>query len=96
MLTMAQLESRRQEILAIAMGHGASHVRVFGSVARGDAGDQSDLDLLVRMEQGRSLLDRIALIQDLEDLLQHPVDVVNEKAIPAPICLRVIQEARLL
>lgn len=68
---------KRAQILEIAAKHGAFNVRVFGSVARGEATDVSDVDFLVDFEQGRSLLDRIGLIQDLGDLLARKVDVVH-------------------
>ena len=63
---------------SLAERRGARNIRVFGSVARGEAGPESDLDLLVEMEPGRSLLDHIALIQDLEEVLGCRVDVVTE------------------
>ena len=66
----------RDEILAIAQRHGASNVRVFGSVARGEAGPDSDVDILVDLELGRSLLDHAQLQIDLEALLGRKVDVV--------------------
>ncbi len=87
------LKSKRQEILAIAARHGARNVRVFGSVARGKAGPESDLDILVEMEPGRSLMDHIALMQDLEDLLGRKVDVVSDKALHWYIRDRVLAEA---
>lgn len=68
----------REQILRIAAEHGASRVRVFGSVARGEALEGSDLDLLVGLEPGRSLLDHVALKQDLEELLGCRVDVLVE------------------
>lgn len=74
----AELNKHRDVILKIAAGHGARDVRVFGSVARGTASETSDLDLLVVMEPGRTLLDLVALNQDLEDALGRPVDVVSE------------------
>lgn len=74
-------ERVRTEILRIASSHGAIGVRVFGSVARGDATAGSDLDLLVKMKPGASLLDLIAIKQDLEDLLGIRVDIVTEKAL---------------
>lgn len=87
------LKSKRQEILAIAARHGAHNVRIFGSVARGEAGSESDLDILVEMEPGRSLMDHVALMQDLEDLLQRKVDVVSERALHWYIRDRVLAEA---
>jgi len=64
---------------SLAERRGARNIRVFGSVARGEAGPESDLDLLVEMEPGRSLLDHIALIQDLEEVLGCRVDVVPRR-----------------
>jgi len=87
------LESKREEILRIAARHGARNVRIFGSVARGEAGSDSDVDFLVELEEGRSLLDHVALLQDLEDILCRRVDVVNEKALHWYIRERVRQEA---
>jgi len=75
------LHDRREEILKIAASHGATHVRLFGSRARGEAVGASDVDLLVRLDPGRTLLDLVAIKQDLEDLLGCPVDVVTEEAI---------------
>ena len=93
MVTLASLRERRDDILRLARAHGASRVRVFGSVARGQAGGRSDLDLLVRMAPDRSLLDRIALTHDLEDLLGTSVDVVNERAVHDLIRNEVLAEA---
>jgi len=72
---MATLRRRRSEILAAAARHGASNVRVFGSVVRGEARPGSDVDLLVDMEPGRSLLDLAGLHLELEDLLGFPVEI---------------------
>jgi predicted nucleotidyltransferase len=70
MVTLDTLRAeRREEILRIAARHGTHNVRVFGSVARGDADEESDLDLLVAWEQGRSLLDHARLVEDLQELL---------------------------
>jgi predicted nucleotidyltransferase len=73
------LETKREDILRLAKQYGAYNVRVFGSVARGDADEQSDIDLLVDMEAGRSLLDLVGLWMDLEELLGCKVDVVTER-----------------
>jgi predicted nucleotidyltransferase len=93
MVALADIRSRRDEILRLALAHGAHRVRVFGSVARHAAGEGSDLDLLVEMAPDRSLLDRIALIHDLRDLLGQEVDVVNERALHRDIRAGVLAEA---
>lgn len=85
-----------QDILRIAHANGARAVRVFGSRARGEAGPDSDLDLLVTLEPGRSLLDLIAIKQDLEALLRLPVDVVTENGLSPYVRARVLEEARSL
>lgn len=87
------LQSKRNEILEIAARHGARKVRVFGSVARGTAQRGSDVDFLVEMDEGRSLLDRSALILDLERLLKRPVDVASERGLRRPIRKEVLKEA---
>ena len=91
--SMDQLVPLRAEILAAAARHGATNVRVFGSVARGDADAASDVDFLVDFEPGRSLLDLASLLVELEDLLGHPVDVVTEPGLKARIRQRVLAEA---
>jgi len=77
----ADILRRRDAILAAARRHGASDVRLFGSVARGDADDASDVDFLVRFEPGRSLLDQGGLLMELRALLGVEVDVVSEGAL---------------
>jgi uncharacterized protein len=73
--TLGMLRERREEILAAAARHGASNVRVYGSVARSEARPGSDIDVLVDVEEGRSLLDLAALHLELEDLLGFPVEI---------------------
>ena len=68
---------RREELLRLAERHGVSSVRVFGSVARGEANETSDLDLLVDWESGRSLLDHVALVQDLEETFGVKVHIAT-------------------
>jgi predicted nucleotidyltransferase len=80
-LDIRLLRERRDEILRIAARHGVRSVRVFGSVARGEASPGSDVDFLVVMDRDRSLLDLIGFRQDLEDLLDRKVDVVSEPAL---------------
>ncbi|MDE3242266.1 MAG: nucleotidyltransferase family protein [Nitrospirota bacterium] len=86
------LRTRREEILRIAAKHGAHNVRVFGSVARGEADETSDVDFLVEMEPGRSLLDHAGLILDLEELLKCPVDVASERGLRTKVRKRVMKE----
>ncbi|HEX4125186.1 MAG TPA: nucleotidyltransferase family protein [Tepidisphaeraceae bacterium] len=76
----SELQSRRDEILAIARRHGAYDLRIFGSVARGDQTDRSDVDLLVHFEPHRSLMDHGMLIEELRELLGIKVDVVDDEA----------------
>lgn len=83
-------------ILRVAREHGAHDVRVFGSRARGDARPDSDLDLLVRFEEGRSLLDLVGMKLALEELLGIRVDVVSERGLSRYIRDRVLAEARPL
>jgi uncharacterized protein len=87
------IKQKREEILSIAAKHGARNVRVFGSVARGEADALSDIDFLVEMEPGRSLLDLGGLQVDLEALLTRPVDVITERGLKARIRKRVFEEA---
>lgn len=90
------LKSKREAILQIAARHGAHHVRVFGSVALGTATSDSDIDVLVEFEPNRSLLDTIALMRELEDLLGRSVDVVTEQALHSYIRADVLRQARAL
>lgn len=92
-MTLRDLEERRDGILAAAEPRGVRHVRVFGSVARGDAGDDSDVDLLVDLDQGRSLLDLGAFLMDIQDLLGCSVDVVTEAGLKPRLRARVLTEA---
>ena len=93
MVTDSGIRAHRDQILRIAEQYGARNVRIFGSVARGEAQPDSDLDLLVDLDSGRSLLDHVALIQDLEDLLRRKVDVVESQALHSRIRNRVLAEA---
>ena len=87
------LRLKREDILRIAAEHGASNVRVFGSVARGDSDDDSDIDLLVAFEPSRSLFDHAALWLALQGILQRNVDVVSDRGIKPRIRDRVLREA---
>ena len=87
------VKEKRGEILRIASRHGARDVRVFGSVARGEADRESDMDFLVELEAGRSLLDLGGLQVDLESLLGRRVDVVTVRGLKTRIRERVLREA---
>jgi uncharacterized protein len=87
------LQSKRGQILQIAARHGARKVRVFGSVARGTARRGSDIDFLVEMEEGRSLLDHAALVLDLERLLKRSVDVASERGLRRLVRKGVLKDA---
>jgi len=87
------LQSRRNDILTIAARHGARNVRVFSSVARGEARPDSDVDILVDLEPGRSLFDLGGLLYDLQTLLGVDVDVVTEKGLRPRIRAQVMREA---
>lgn len=76
--TLKYLRTKRDDILALAQKYGASNVRVFGSVARGDATPESDVDLLVTFREGTSLYEVSGLWQDLQDLLKCSVDLVTD------------------
>jgi len=93
MVALSDILGRRDEILRVAARHGAHHVRVFGSVVRGEAGEDSDVDFLVRLDADRSLIDHVALMQDLEDLFGCRVDVVTERALHRLVRDRVLAEA---
>jgi uncharacterized protein len=94
--SIEQLRKRREQIIALASAHGARNVRVFGSVARGDATIESDVDLVVDFDAGRSLLDHGALIMDLQDTLGCRVDVVSSKGLRERFRDRVLADAVLL
>ena len=87
------LTNERESILLLADMHGARNVRVFGSIARGDATDESDVDFLVEMDEGRSLLDLVGLWQDLQDLLGRKVDVITDGGISPYLRAKILAEA---
>ena len=87
------LKFRREDVLRIAASRGARHIRIFGSTVRGEQTAASDIDLLVEMEPGRSLIDLMSLEEELEELLGTPVDVVTEAALSPKIRDRVLAEA---
>jgi predicted nucleotidyltransferase len=92
-MRLTELKERRAEILSTAARYGAFNVRVFGSVARGDSCAASDVDFLVELKPGRSLLDHVGLWQDLEELLGCKVDLVEPEGLHWYIKDRVLSEA---
>jgi hypothetical protein len=88
-----RLQEKRDEILGITARHGAFNVRIFGSVAHGEADEHSDLDFLVELERGRSLLDLGGLQYELEAALGCRVDVVTERGLKARIREQVVRQA---
>ncbi len=95
-MSIETLHAHRRAILELATRHGARNVRVFGSIARGEDRPDSDVDLLVDVEPGRSLLDVIALEQDLEALLGRPVDVQTDGGLGPYLQQRILAEAAAL
>ena len=93
---LALLVERRQQILCVAARHRARNVRVFGSVARDEHRPDSDVDFLVDMDAGRSLLDLIGLEQDLEQLLGQKVHALTEPGLRPYLRQSVVSEAILV
>ena len=87
------LKQKREQVLETAAHYGAYNMRVFGSVAHGEADEASDIDLLVNLEPGRSLMDLGGLLYDLQILLGTDVDVVTEKGLRTRIREQVLREA---
>jgi len=94
--TLNQLRAMRDQILQIAQKHGATNVRIFGSVARGEATENSDVDFLVAFNNQTSLLDRAGLLTDLQDLLHCAVDVVSDRAIKPYLSPYILKDANSL
>lgn len=92
-ITLDDLRKEREQIKKVAQKHGASNIRVFGSISRGEESPESDIDFLVDFEADRSLFDLVRLKLELEELLGHEVDLVTEKAMHRLIASRVIKEA---
>jgi len=92
-ITLDDLRKEREQIKKVAQKHGASNIRVFGSISRGEERPESDIDFLVDFEADRSLFDLVRLKLELEELLGHEVDLVTEKAMHRLIASRVIKEA---
>jgi len=96
MNTFEKLQRQRQQLMTIAHRHGAMNVRLFDSVVRGEHTETSDVDFLVDMEEGRSLLDLVGLQQDLEQFLGQRIDVLTERGLNRYLKDRILTEARPL
>ncbi|RJQ76327.1 MAG: nucleotidyltransferase [Desulfobacteraceae bacterium] len=90
------IQQKKKEILAVAQAHGLVNVRVFGSVARGEDNPQSDIDFLVDLEKGRSLLDLGGALIKLQELLGRKVDIVTERGLHWYLRDKILKEARSL
>lgn len=91
-MNLSQLREKKERILQIASLYGAKDLRVFGSIARNEQVDGSDIDLLVKMEKGITLLNHISLIHALEDELGLKVDVVSESALKGRLKEKILSE----
>jgi len=88
------VQGKKEQVLELAARHGASNVRIFGSVANGTAEEESDIDFLVDLEKGRSLFDLGGLLMDLQQLFERKVDVVTENGLHWYIKERILSEAK--
>lgn len=93
MVTMNDILTHRDDIRRVLAKHGAHAPRLFGSIVRGEQRPDSDVDLLVHLDENRSLLDQIAIMQELEDLLGCKVDVVEDVAVNPSIRDTILSEA---
>ena len=87
------IDERRADIARLAARYGVRNLRLFGSVARGDAGPESDVDFLVELAPGTSLLRHAAFERELQGLLGRKVHVVSERGLRPRVRQRVLQEA---
>ena len=94
MTTLEEPKRRKGEIQRISQKHGITRLRVFGSVARDEPTDQSDLDLLVDIAPSRDLVDLVSFIQDIQDILHIRVDVVSEGGLSPYLRDKIIAEAK--
>jgi len=92
-MNIQELKKNRESIISVVERNGGGNVRIFGSLARGEGLTDSDVDILIELDPGRSLLDILAIKQDLEDLLQRNVDVLTESAVSPYIKDDIMREA---
>jgi len=96
MLTLEQLRAKREALIALADRYKAENLRVFGSVARGEEDENSDVDILVHFRQGASLFDLMDLKEDTEELLGLEVDIISDRGLSPYLANRILDEARPL
>lgn len=96
MLTLEQLREKREALIVLADRYNAENIRVFGSVARGEENENSDVDILVHFRQGASLFDLMDLKEDTEQLLGLEVDIVSDRGLSPYLANRILDEARPL
>lgn len=94
MLLIAEVESKREQIINIALHHKISNIKVFGSVIRGEETTDSDIDFLVDCKEECSLFDLIALKDELENVLNRKVDIVTEESIHWTLKDKILKEAK--
>lgn len=93
MTELERIQQQKNNILAIARQHGLTHLRIFGSVVRGEETPQSDIDLLVDLEPGRSMFDLGGALIKLQELLSRKVDIVTERGLHWYLKEKIIQES---
>lgn len=96
MSELQKIQQKKKEILVVAKQHGIVNIRIFGSVARGEDNLQSDIDLLVDLEKGRSLFDLGGALIKLQDLLGRKVDIVTERGLHWYLREKIVKEAKPL
>jgi len=96
MSELQKIQQKKEEILVVAQQHGIMNIRIFGSVARGDDNLQSDIDLLVDLEKGRTLFDLGGALIQLQDLLGRKVDIVTERGLHWYLREKIMKEAKPL
>ena len=96
MSELQKIQQKKEEILVVAQQHGIMNIRIFGSVARGDDNLQSDIDLLVDLEKGRTLFDLGGALIQLQDLLGCKVDIVTERGLHWYLREKIMKEAKPL
>lgn len=96
MTSFSEIQKKRNEILALSKEFGAKNIRVFGSVARGEENENSDVDILVSMERGRSYFDLIGFQLSLKDMFKQKIDVLSDEGLSPYIERQILDEAKHL